>query len=58
LIICLKGFSRWVGQKLIPHKSTVSDVVQDFQDGVNLVALVEELSEAEFTGKVTPSQCG
>jgi Ca2+-binding EF-hand superfamily protein len=46
-----KIFTRWVNQKLTPTKIPVTDVVNDFADGVALAALVEVLSETKIGGK-------
>jgi hypothetical protein len=50
-----KIFTRWINQKLIPHKLPVlNDVVEDLKDGYALINLLQVLSEKEFKGKFAP----
>lgn len=50
-----KIFSRWVNQKLTKRKMEVKDVVQQMDDGLLLIALIEELSETKCTEKINPA---
>jgi Ca2+-binding EF-hand superfamily protein len=46
-----KIFSRWCQQKLAARKLPFESVLKDFADGLNLVALIEILSETKMPGK-------
>jgi len=43
-----KIFSRWVNQKLQAKGKSITDCVKDFQNGDNLIYLLEALSEKQF----------
>eukprot|EP01114_Cavostelium_apophysatum_P006608 TRINITY_DN179_c0_g1_i1.p1 TRINITY_DN179_c0_g1~~TRINITY_DN179_c0_g1_i1.p1 ORF type:complete len:1122 (-),score=548.09 TRINITY_DN179_c0_g1_i1:91-3456(-) len=47
-----KIFGRWVAQKVSKRNIQVNDVVTDMSSGLLLIALMEELSEKQFTGKI------
>jgi len=49
-----KIFSRWCRQKLIrrPEYCSLTDICTEIKDGQILIALIEELSEKKYTGKV------
>jgi len=47
-----KIFTRWVAQKLAPHGIEMKDVTTGLANGVELITLVEVLSDKKFTGKL------
>jgi len=47
-----KIFTRWVAQKLAPHGIEMKDVTTGLSNGIELITLIETLSDKKFSGKL------